>query len=64
MQQHIFIFTRWVQEFCRLLIVAAGCTEGQLEVVEARFADYSLPEKFSTQHSAIQYAALFLALSR
>lgn len=47
-----------------MLVVATEGPEGNLEQVNTPLSDYSLPEKFSVQHSAIQYANLISALNR
>lgn len=47
-----------------MLTALTESPEGCLVRVDAPFAEYNLPEKFSAQHSAVQYAALISALNR
>jgi hypothetical protein len=52
----------YVQEFVELLQQATSSKQGRLEPLEAPFADYGLPSRFSQQHTAVQFVTLTSAL--
>ena len=60
----LILVMRGAQDFCQMLMAATQGPEGRLELVHAPYADYSLADTFSAQHSAVQYAALISVLNR